>query len=81
MIGGCIRGEPNSFKELCIFGYFSFFSLQHVIMADAFLGLKISVLLASGLRVEGVVSFLEPSTQQMTLTDGTTFLIGVKTST
>jgi hypothetical protein len=39
-------------------------------MAEAFLGLKISVLLFSGLRVEGVVSQLEPSTQQMTLKEG-----------
>lgn len=39
-------------------------------MAEAFLGLKISVLLHTGLKVEGVVSHLEPSTQQMTLKDG-----------
>lgn len=39
-------------------------------MAEAFLGFKVSVLLHSGIKLEGVVSHIEPSTQQMTLKDG-----------
>jgi hypothetical protein len=46
------------------------FLKEEGIMAEAFLGLKISVLLHSGIKLEGVVSQLEPSNQQMTLKDG-----------
>ncbi|KAI7873142.1 YjeF N-terminal domain-containing protein [Mucor mucedo] len=45
-------------------------------MAEAFLGYKVSVLLHSGIKLEGVVSHIEPSTQQMTLKDVTLFLFG-----
>lgn len=45
-------------------------------MSEAFLGLKISVLLHTGLRIEGVVSHLEPSTQQMTLKEATLLFPG-----
>ncbi|GAA5805557.1 hypothetical protein HPULCUR_011076 [Helicostylum pulchrum] len=45
-------------------------------MAEAFLGLKVSVLLHSGIKLEGVVSQLEPSNQQMTLKDVTLFFFG-----
>lgn len=43
-------------------------------MAEAFLGLKVSVLLQSGIKLEGIVSHIEPTTQQMTLKDGKTTL-------
>lgn len=39
-------------------------------MAEAFLGLKVSVLLQTGVKLEGTVSHIEPTTQQMTLKDG-----------
>lgn len=39
-------------------------------MAEAFLGLKVSVLLHSGMKLEGEVSQIEPLNQQMTLKDG-----------
>lgn len=39
-------------------------------MAEAFLGLKVSVVLHSGMKIEGEVSHIEPLTQQMTLKDG-----------
>ncbi|OAD04020.1 hypothetical protein MUCCIDRAFT_163539 [Mucor lusitanicus CBS 277.49] len=38
-------------------------------MAEAFLGLKVSVLLQTGVKLEGTVSHIEPTTQQMTLKD------------
>jgi hypothetical protein len=39
-------------------------------MTDAFLGLKVLVILHSGVKLEGTVSQLEASTHQMTLKDG-----------
>lgn len=48
-------------------------------MAEAFLGLKVSVLLHSGIKLEGVVSQLEPSNQQMTLKDGEFFYCFINT--
>ncbi|KAL7318784.1 enhancer of mRNA decapping [Mucor circinelloides] len=45
-------------------------------MAEAFLGLKVSVLLQSGVKLEGTVSHIEPTTQQMTLKDVTLFFFG-----
>lgn len=44
--------------------------LEKKTMAEAFLGLKVSVLLQSGVKLEGTVSHIEPTTQQMTLKDG-----------
>lgn len=45
-------------------------------MAEAFLGLKVSVVLHSGMKIEGEVSHIEPLTQQMTLKDVTLFFFG-----
>ncbi|KAK4515395.1 RNA-dependent ATPase rok1 [Mucor velutinosus] len=45
-------------------------------MAEAFLGLKVSVLLQTGVKLEGTVSHIEPTTQQMTLKDVTLFFSG-----
>ncbi|CAO3615598.1 unnamed protein product [Mucor hiemalis] len=45
-------------------------------MAEAFLGLKVSVLLHSGMKLEGEVSQIEPLNQQMTLKDVTLFFFG-----
>ncbi|KAF1798420.1 YjeF N-terminal domain-containing protein [Mucor lusitanicus] len=45
-------------------------------MAEAFLGLKVSVLLQTGVKLEGTVSHIEPTTQQMTLKDVTLFFAG-----
>jgi hypothetical protein len=42
-------------------------------MAEEFLGLKISVLLHSGARIEGTFLSIEPFTRQLTLKDGTPF--------
>jgi hypothetical protein len=39
-------------------------------MTDAFLGLKVLVLLHSGVKLEGTVSQIEASNHQMTLKDG-----------
>ena len=41
-------------------------------MADKFIGLKVSVLLNTSIRLEGIVSQLEPASQQMILKDGKT---------
>ncbi|KAL9545042.1 hypothetical protein MBANPS3_007329 [Mucor bainieri] len=45
-------------------------------MAEAFLGLRVSVLLQTGVKLEGTVSHIEPTTQQMTLKDVTLFFAG-----
>ncbi|KAI9357465.1 YjeF N-terminal domain-containing protein [Pilaira anomala] len=45
-------------------------------MAESFLGVKVLVLLHSGIKLEGVVSHIEPSNQQMTLKDVTLFIFG-----
>lgn len=39
-------------------------------MAEAFLGLVISLQLHSGLKLTGTVAHIEPTTQQMTLKEG-----------
>lgn len=39
-------------------------------MTEAFLGLRVSVLLHTGIKLEGEVSHIEPLSQQMTLKDG-----------
>lgn len=43
-------------------------------MTDAFVGLKVSVLLHSGVKLEGTVSQVEASTHQMTLKDGKEYI-------
>ncbi|CEP17970.1 hypothetical protein [Parasitella parasitica] len=45
-------------------------------MSEAFLGLKVTVLLQSNVKLEGTVSHIEPSTQRMTLKDVTLFFPG-----
>ncbi|KAI9468084.1 MAG: YjeF N-terminal domain-containing protein [Benjaminiella poitrasii] len=45
-------------------------------MAEVFLGLKVSVLLHSGIKLDGVVSHIDPSSHQMTLNDVTLYILG-----
>ncbi|KAG1474701.1 hypothetical protein G6F56_000190 [Rhizopus delemar] len=45
-------------------------------MAERFLGLKVSVLLHSGAKIEGVFCSIEPNTQQLTLRDVTLYFFG-----
>ncbi|CAO3701142.1 unnamed protein product [Rhizopus stolonifer] len=45
-------------------------------MAERFLGLKVSVLLHSGAKIEGTFCSIEPNTQQLTLRDVTLYFFG-----
>ncbi|KAI8974492.1 YjeF N-terminal domain-containing protein [Pilobolus umbonatus] len=46
-------------------------------MTEHFLGLRVSILLHSGMRLEGTVYQLEPTTQQMTLKEVTLYFFGL----
>ncbi|KAI8328408.1 hypothetical protein BD560DRAFT_417242, partial [Blakeslea trispora] len=54
---------------------FLLYSLSYI-MADQFIGLKVSVLLNTTIRLEGVVNQIEPKDHQMILKDVTLLLPG-----
>lgn len=39
-------------------------------MASAFIGFHVSLILNSGIKLDGIVAHIDPFTQQMTLHDG-----------